>query len=88
MQDRVANSARYAHLAKRFAIPPAVGVKDVAAIERVAQHLLEDEWIPLAALVEEITELIAHVRLFKDRADDVGDFCRFECLQLDQVHLA
>ena len=88
MQDRVANRAGDAHLAQRFAIPPVGRLEDVSPVQSVPQHLLHHERVALAALEEKIPELVADLRLFEDRADDVGDIHRLQRLQLDQVNLA
>ena len=52
MKNCGAHGLRQADLGDCSSIPPGFGVKDVAAVERVAEHLFEHEWIALAAVVE------------------------------------
>ena len=88
VKDRVAHGAGDAKLVDLLAVPALRRPEDVAAIERVAQHLFDHEGISLAPLVEKISELIADNRLFEDGADDVGYAFRPERFQLDHLDLA
>ena len=88
LMETFAKLPRDAQLVDRLAIPPLRRVKDVTAIEGIAQHLFDHERIALAALVEKIPELVTDVGLFENRADDVGNALRHQRLELNHLDLA
>ena len=72
-QDRVADRLRNPHLRQRTAIPAVRRAKDVAAIDRLSEHLLEHERISLRACEHQVSELGPDFVLVEDRGDHLGD---------------
>ena len=72
-QDRVADRLGNPHLRQRAAIPAVGGAKDVAAVDRLSEHLLEHERISLRACVHQVAELRPDLVVVEDRRDHLGD---------------
>ena len=72
-QDRVADRLGNPHRRQRAPIPAVGGAKDVAAIDRLSEHLLEHERVSLRACVHQVAELRADLVVVEDRRDHLGD---------------
>ena len=72
-QDRVADRLGNPHLRQRAAIPAVRRAKDVAAIDRLSEHLLEHERISLRACEHQVSELRPDFVVVEDRGDHLGD---------------
>ena len=82
-QDRLAHGLRDPELLDRAPLPaPALEVH-VAALDRLAQHLLDHERVALGALGDQVAELVGHLVGVEDRRDHLGDA---ERLQRGQRH--
>ena len=82
LQNRLAHRRGKTDLVHRLAVPALIGAKDVAVVDRVPQHLLQHEGIALAAVVNEVAELVAHL----DLVEDAGDHC-LHALSVERVDL-
>ena len=72
-QDRVAHRLGNPHLRQRAAIPAVRRAKDVAAVDRLSEHLLEHERISLRPRVHQVAELQPDLLVVEDRRDHLGD---------------
>ena len=83
-QDRVADGRRdpQPELNHRLAVPAGLVLEDVAAVEGVLEHLLDDEGVALGPEMEEVLKLRADLLLVEDRTDHPADLGRVEGAQL------
>ena len=70
---------------ERTPVPAGVRLKDLTAVDRLPQHLLEDERVPFRPLVDEGGELRAHVVGAQDRRDHLRDLRLRHRLDRDRV---
>jgi len=84
-QDRVADRLGNPHLRQRAAIPALRGAEDVAAIDRLSEHLLEHERISLRACVHQVAELRPDLVVVEDRGDHLRDLDLPEGRQCDEL---
>jgi hypothetical protein len=71
-KHRFPHGLRKAKRLGRVSLPTGLGLDDLAAVERLPQHLFEHERIALGARIDEFRELGAHVVGVEDRRDHLG----------------
>ena len=71
-EHRLAHGLRKAERLGRVSLPAGLRLDDLAAVERLTQHLLEHERVTLGTRVDEVRELGAHVVGVEDRRDHLG----------------
>ena len=84
-QDRVAHRLGNPHLSWRPLFPALRRAEDIAAVDRLPQHLLEHERISLGARVHQVAESRSDLVLVENRGDHLGDLGLLEGGQRDQL---
>ena len=77
-QDRVAHRRGDAQLVELALLPALARAEDVAAVDRLLQHLLEHERVPVRPRVHEVPEAGIDRSVVEDRADHLGDLAALE----------
>ena len=81
--SRTVSGIRISVSARRF--PAVRRAKDVAAVDRLPQHLLEHERISLGARVHQVAEPRPDLVLVENRGDHLGDLGLLEGRQRDEL---
>ena len=84
-QDRVADRLRDAQLLERARVPAVAGADDVAAVDRLLQHLLEHERVALGPRVHQVAKLGPGRLVVEDRRDHLGDLAAVERRQRHEL---
>src|SRR5258708_31144583 len=82
--DAVRDALRDRQLRDLFPLPLA-GLRaiHIAGVHRFLEHLFQNEWVPLAPIVEEVTELLTHFVHIEDRAHHRLDLWSIDRFELD-----
>ena len=84
-QNRVAHRLRDPQLVDRSAAPAGRGPEDVAPVERVLQHLLEHERVPLGPFVHQVAQLATDLVGVERRRDHLRDAGGRERVERDRL---
>ena len=84
-EDGLPHGLRELEGVERAPVPARVRLKDLPTVDRLPQHLLEDERVPFRPLVDEGGELRAHVVGAQDRRDHLRDLRLRHRLDRDRV---
>ena len=82
---RLAHGLRELEGVERAPVPTRVRLKDLTPVDRLPQHLLEDERVPFRPLVDERGELRADVLRAQDRRDHLRDLRLRHCADRDRL---
>ena len=84
-QDGVADRLGNSQLLELPRLPAVAGADDVAAVDRLLQHLLEHERVPLRPPLHEVAELGRDRLRVEDRRDHLRDLAAVERRQRDRL---